>query len=520
MVGVPGHDVRDFEFAQAMGIPVKRVVVGSDGDTSDITSLQQVQEEEGTMINSGFLDGMNIHDATSKIMDYMEEHEQGKRAVTFHLRDWIFSRQRYWGEPIPMVFCLRCAGENISYWDTDSAQSEASKLQSSEKFNGLIDDIKDSMVGWFPLKNDDLPLELPYIESYEPGESGESPLAGITSWTEVVCPNCGASAQRETDTMPNWAGSCWYFFQFAISQKNRSEKDLFGALEKEGKHWLPIDWYIGGSEHAVLHLLYSRFWMHALHDMGYINFREPFTRLRNVGMLIAEDGHKMSKSKGNVINPDHTIQQYGADVLRTYVMFMAPFDQEVRWSSKTLQGLSRFLVRVWRIYHNSAKVTKTGDVSNKQLVSELQTLILKISQDIPNVKFNTPIAACMEFLNLWEKTQGGLVIEHAKKYLQMLAPFAPYITEELWRTVCEESSSIHTSQWPKPDTSVIEEKDVIIPVQINGKVREKIVLPAQEVSEEIVTKKALTSEKVQKWIGGKAYKFIYVPGKILNIVIM
>jgi len=513
VVGVPGHDLRDFEFAQAMDIPVKRVVVGLDGDSSEITRVEQVQEVGGTMVHSGFLTGMDIHGATPAIMDHMEKEGMGERVISYHLRDWIFSRQRYWGEPIPMVFCQSCSDRKIAYWDYSQAPEE--------KFTQLVTDVKSNMYGWFPLPETALPLELPYVESYEPLESGASPLAEIESWTKTTCPHCGGEATRETDTMPNWAGSCWYFLQFALSAEERSSESWAEALQKDGSNWLPVDWYVGGAEHAVLHLLYARFWVHVFNDMGLVNFREPFLRLRNVGMVQAEDGKKMSKSLGNVVNPDDVIEEFGADALRTYVMFMAPFNQEIAWSTKTLRGVSRFLARVWRMYDDSAKITKVGSINGDMLVSELQTLIQKNTSNIANVKFNTPIASCMEFLNLWEKSELGLSMEHAKQYLQLLAPFAPFMTEELWRTVCGEETSIHLSKWPTVDTSLKQVTNIQLPVQVDGKMRDLIELFPDEIENEAyVTEKALSSQKVKKWLAEKEYRVIYIKGKIVNIVLI
>lgn len=510
VVGVPGHDTRDFEFAQAMDIPVERVVVGSDGDSSEITSVEQVQEEEGTMVNSDFLNDMPIKDAIGAMMDHLEKEDMGERVISYHLRDWIFSRQRYWGEPIPMIFCETCAKKGEGYLALNKAPED--------RFAKLVEDVKDSMTGWYPLEKNDLPLELPHVESYEPLETGKSPLAAVEGWTDVQCPHCGSEATRETDTMPNWAGSCWYFLQFAISQENRGLDGWNEALEKEVKSWHPVDWYIGGAEHAVLHLLYARFWMHALNDMGMINFREPFTRLRNVGMLIAEDGQKMSKSRGNVLNPDDVVSEYGADVLRSYEMFMAPFNQEIAWSTKTLRGVKRFLDRIWRIYHDTAKVTKEGKTEDRKLASELQTTIQKITSDLTNVKFNTPIAACMEFLNAWERSDSGLSEKDARKYLQLIAPFAPFISDEIWREVFDEKTSIHVSKWPVADESLIQDSKIVMPIQVNGKVREKIEISA-DTSEDDVKQMAVSSAKIQKWINGKEYSIIYIPGRILNIVV-
>lgn len=473
VVGVPGHDLRDFEFAAQFGIDVLRVVVGPDRDTSPIKDRKQVQEEDGVMINSDFLDGMNIHDATEKIMDYMENKGLGKRITTYHLRDWIFSRQRYWGEPIPMVFCEKCA--------------------------------------WQPVPESDLPLKLPHIKSYEPTATGESPLSTIDEWVNTKCPRCGGGAKRETDTMPNWAGSCWYFLRFA-DPKNDNE-----AWSSESmRSWEPVDWYLGGAEHAVLHLLYSRFWVKVLFDLGLLKFKEPFLRLRNQGMILAEDHRKMSKSFGNVISPDDVVNEYGADALRIYEMFMAPFNTEIPWSTKALQGSYRFMKRVWDIYQGVAMTDRKSDV---KLAVKLQKTIRKITKDIPEIKFNTSVAAMMEFLNDWERNPSGLSSDDAKKFLKILAPFAPFMSEEIWRKTFNEKNSIHTSAWPTVGEELIE-SEVVIPVQIMGKLRGTIkvgsdILKDQKQMEVL----AVSDEKIKKHLEGKKYRLIYVPGKILNFII-
>lgn len=476
VVGVPGHDLRDFEFAKEFGIDIIRVVKGKDGDTSPITRIDQVQEEEGIMINSEFLNGLDIHDATKKIMDWFEEKKLGKRIITYHLRDWIFSRQRYWGEPIPMVFCEKCQ--------------------------------------WRPVPENQLPLELPHIESYEPTSTGESPLSTIKDWVNTKCPNCSGPAKRETDTMPNWAGSCWYFLRFADS-KNNAE-----AWSKESiKSWLPVDWYLGGAEHAVLHLLYSRFWVKVLYDLKLLNFKEPFLKLRNQGMILAEDHRKMSKSYGNVINPDEVIQEFGADALRIYEMFMAPFNTEIPWSTKALQGAYRFVKRIWEIYTSITFLSSNKQKDDIRLVSKLNKTIRKITADIPEVKFNTSIAAMMEFLNDWERNIHGLSKSNAKKFLQIISPFAPFLTEEIWHNIFGEKQSIHLSSWPKVENELAEE-EVIIPIQVNGKLRSTLKIKvALSKNQKEVEKLVLSDEKIKKYVLGKPKKTIYVPGKIINFIV-
>ncbi|QQS44657.1 leucine--tRNA ligase [Candidatus Roizmanbacteria bacterium] len=531
VVGVPGHDLRDFEFAQEFKLPVLRVVVSSDGDTSPIKTASQVQEEDGKMVNSEFLDGMDIHKAKAQIMDYLEEKGWGEKVVSYHLRDWIFSRQRYWGEPIPMVYCEVCSKNKRSGLTSEDQNLSVREKNVEDKINGWKSEVEPSMYGWYPISANDLPLDLPDVDSYEPLESGESPLAAIDSFVKTTCPNCGAVAKRETDTMPNWAGSCWYFLYFASSEVlNKSTLDTEPNAEEwqkligdASRHWLPVDWYVGGAEHAVLHLLYSRFWMHAMYDLGIVDVREPFMRLRNVGMILAEDNRKMSKSWGNVINPDDVVSEYGADSLRLYEMFMAPFSQEIAWSTRTLQGTYRFLKRVWAMSQLYANGDAQNMPENEDLKRKLHQTIDKVSRDIPDIKFNTAVAAMMEFLNEWEKTfnvnRETLGKEDFKAFLKILAPFAPYMTEEIWHTVCGEKTSIHLAVWPVADTEFIKSSDGEIPVQVNGKVRTIIKVP-NDYGREKVLQEALKHEKVQKYVtAGKYKKVIFVPGKILNIIV-
>jgi leucyl-tRNA synthetase len=498
VVGVPAHDIRDFDFAQTFGIEVIRVVKGSNGDTSKITDRKQVQEEEGIMINSGFLDGMDIHAATEKIMDYLEEKKWGKRITTYHLRDWIFSRQRYWGEPIPMVHCENCAKNSTAQYD--------------KKFT-IPEEVKDANKGWVSLSNEQLPLELPYTASYEPTDTGESPLSAIPGFADVKCPVCGGKAQRETDTMPNWAGSCWYFMRFAQDKRDETLEEFIAGLQNSP--WMPVDWYLGGAEHAVLHLLYARFWVKALRDLGLVNYPEPFLRLRNVGMVLAEDHRKMSKSWGNTINPDDVVAQYGADTLRMYEMFMAPFNMEIAWSTTALQGGHRFLKRVWALYTSQ---NKKIEKSNPELVNKLNKTIQKVGDDIAQTKFNTAIAALMEFLNAYEATP-ELQDAEAKKFIQIIAPFAPFITEKIWRDVFKEKTSIHLSNWPTQTEVDIKETSVEVPVQVNGKFRGTVKVSVGAEQDEIV-KKALVAEGIQKYLEGKKYRLIYVKGKICNFVLL
>ena len=473
VVGVPGHDLRDFEFASEFNLDIIRVVVGKDGDESNITRKEQVQEDHGTMINSDFLNDLDIHQATVKIMDHIEVKGWGKRVTQYHLRDWIFSRQRYWGEPIPMVNCSSC--------------------------------------GWQPIDESELPLKLPYINSYEPTETGESPLSVIPEFVNTKCPRCKKAAKRETDTMPNWAGSCWYFLRFA-DPKNNSQAWSQQAMD----NLLPVDWYLGGAEHAVLHLLYSRFWVKALYDLKLLNFKEPFLKLRNLGMILAEDHRKMSKSFGNVVNPDDVVAEFGADALRVYEMFMAPFSQEISWSTKALQGSYRFVKRIWDLYQQIDD-KKTKD--DNQLVDKLYKTIRKVTSDIPETKFNTAVASMMELLNDYEKNPQGLSINHAKMFLQILSPFAPFLTEEIWFNVFKEKTSIHLSSWPQV-TNAIVATEIEIPVQVMGRHRDTIKVESIKIKDQpYIESMVLKSDKIKKYLTNKPKKIIYIEGKIINIIV-
>ena len=539
--GCPGHDYKDFEFAKKFNLPIKRVVVGEDGDMTEIKELKQVivKGMKGKMVNSKFLDGLNFSDGLQKTMDYIEEKGWGKRVSTYHLRDWIFSRQRYWGEPIPMIFCSNCANDGGNVIASGSISLTVNSAKQSQKEIATSPSVPrdDNMTGWFPLPEDQLPLKLPYVKSYEPTETGESPLSVIPEFVNTKCPKCGGRAKRETDTMPNWAGSCWYFIRFVMQSENnviashevtkQSLTDEWKLKIKNFGNLLPVDWYLGGAEHAVLHLLYSRFWVKALYDLKLLDFKEPFLRLRNQGMILAEDHRKMSKSWGNVINPDDVIAEFGADALRIYEMFMAPFNQEISWSTKSLQGSYRFIKRIWNLFQQYKSEIQISE--DKQLIIKLKKTIKKVTADIPEVKFNTAIASMMEFVNAFEKSVQcqnsnvkcqSLSRESAKDFLKILAPFAPFMTEEIWRNIFGEKESIHLSKWPDVSKDEIVEEEITIPVQVNGKLKGTITIQISESkNQSYVEKKALEDEKVKKYLEGKRYKVIYVPGKILNIVL-
>ena len=542
---VPAHDLRDYDFAKMYGLDIISVVVSQKGEKP---GKNKVFENDGILVDSDKYSNLTSSDARETIIRDLEDQNKGKKTISYHLRDWIFSRQRYWGEPIPMVFCEQCAkngqgglshpdptmsGKDL---DANASQKHAS-LDSSPALQVQNDNM---MKGWFPILESQLPLELPYAKSYEPTETGESPLSAIPEFVNTICPMCGGKAKRETDTMPNWAGSCWYFIRFAMQNENdklqmsnvkSNSSSKFNNLKEEWMQtmahspWAPVDWYLGGAEHAVLHLLYARFWVKALYDLKLLNYPEPFLRLRNVGMVLAEDHRKMSKSFGNTINPDDVVAAYGADTLRMYEMFMAPFNMEIAWSTAALQGGHRFLKRVWNLYINQKSNIK-NQKSDPELVDKLNKTIQKVGDDIVQTKFNTAIAAMMEFLNTYEKAVDsreslvvGLNREEAKKFIQILAPFAPFITEKIWRDVFNEKTSIHLSSWPVQTTVSIKNTVVKLPIQIQGKFRGVVLLPTGSLEENDVEAAVLKDEALTKYISGKQYKLIYVKGKICNFVL-
>lgn len=496
--GCPGHDMRDFEFARKFEIAIPRVVVGVDGDESEISTPEQVIERgtKGTMVNSGFLDGVDFVEAMPKTMDYFEEKGWGKRVTTWHLRDWVFSRQRYWGEPIPLVHCKKC--------------------------------------GVVPLSEKELPLELPDLKSYEPTDTGESPLVRVKDWVNTKCPSCNGDAKRETDTMPNWAGSCWYHLAFAFWSKE-TEKTIAGYKKKSKtpmsdfwsevakpsiNKWLPVDWYLGGAEHAVLHLLYARFWNKVLHDLGHVDFLEPYLRLRSVGMVGAEDGRKMSKSWGNVINPDDVVKEYGSDALRLYEMFMGPWDQAIGWDTRALVGMKRFAERVIKTVDDESLV---GSSTSPELAFSLSSLIEKVGKGITDQKFNTSIASMMELVNLWRNSDLEMSRIDVQKFAQVMSPFAPKLAQNVWEKVGGEGK-VEESSWPVMEVAEIE-VPVTIAVQVAGKLRATIeVIKSESENEKLVVEKVMKDERVKKWVSAQGgsdsvRKVIFVPGKLVNLVV-
>jgi leucyl-tRNA synthetase len=471
-----------------------------------------IQEEEGTMIHSGFLDGMDIHTATEKIMDHMEEKGYGKRVVNYHLRDWLISRQRYWGPPIPMVYCQECAKDGKS-WFT---------VHKSKKKNRGIENQSETMLGWYPVPVAELPVKLPYVENYKPLGTGKAPLANYPEFYETTCPGCGGQATRETDVSDTFLDSAWYFFRYISSDRENVAFDI-----ETVKKWLPVHMYIGGAEHSVLHLLYARFITMVLRDLGFISFEEPFSRFYAHGLII-KDGAKMSKSKGNVINPDEYIRKYGADTLRMYLMFLGPFDMGGDFRDTGIEGMSRFLKRIWKLFHGvafSSELRTKKNITEDLEISaegrkEMHKTIKGITEDMENLRFNTVIAKLMTWYNFLSK-QEQVSREETTVYLKLLAPFAPHMTEELFQELRDTNeSSIHISAWPVYDPAFIKEQFVRIVIQVNGKMRGTMEIESEKISNrKVIELKARQDEKVMKFLTAPLKKVIYIPGKILNFVV-
>ncbi|MBU0546787.1 leucine--tRNA ligase [Patescibacteria group bacterium] len=465
---VPAHDKRDYDFAKEYGIEIKEVVSG--GNISEEAFV-----DYGTLINSGDFDGLSSKEAIEKITDYLKKKKLGRKTVKYKLRDWIFSRQHYWGEPIPVIHCPKC--------------------------------------GAVAVPEKDLPVQLPYIEKYQPTTTGESPLATISEWINVQCPKCNEPAKRETDTMPNWAGSSWYYLAYLMQGVSDFQFPI-SKYKKVFDYWLPVDWYNGGMEHTTLHLLYSRFWHKFLFDIGMVPNLEPYQKRTSHGMILAEDGRKMSKSFNNVINPEEVVSQYGADALRVYEMFMGPFDQTIIWNTQGVSGVYRFLDRIWNLVEECKNNTKSDD----EAIKLIHKLNKKIDEDLENIKFNTAIAAFMEFLNFATANKEKIGQDIVERIVLLLAPFAPHISEELWHSSAH-SDSVHQQKWPQYDSKMIREERINLIIQINGKVRDKIEIETG-LSEKEATKMALSQEKVKTWIKNQEIKkVIFIPDQIINFVI-
>ncbi len=464
IMAVPAHDTRDWEFATKFGLPIIEVVKGG-----DVTKEAFTDCDTGVMVNSGFLDGLTVEEAKKKIVEWLEEHKKGETKVNFKLRDWVFSRQRYWGEPIPLVYCEKC--------------------------------------GWVPVPEDQLPLRLPEVESYEPTENGESPLAKMTDWVNTTCPHCGGPAKRETDTMPQWAGSSWYFLRYCDPH---NDKEL--ASKEALEYWMPVDWYNGGMEHTTLHLLYSRFWHKFLYDIGVVPQAEPYRKRTSHGMILGEGGEKMSKSRGNVINPDDIVRDYGADTMRLYEMFLGDFEKAAPWSQNAVKGCRRFLERVWALYDE----VQPGDAYSAKNEGAMHKTIKKVTEDIENLKFNTAIAALMSLLNTFG--DNGVNRAEYQTFITLLDPFAPHICEELNERMGGKEMLVHAA-WPTYEESKTVDATVEIAVQINGKVKTTILVGAEE-EQESIREKAMAEPKIAGALQGmQVVKVIVIPGRIVNIVV-
>ena len=465
IMAVPAHDTRDYDFAKKFNLPIVEVVSGGNVEEAAFTDC-----ETGVMVNSGMLNGMSVEEAKKAIIAWLEKEGKGHTKVNFKLRDWVFSRQRYWGEPIPIIYCEHC--------------------------------------GYVPVPESELPLMLPEVDSYEPTDDGESPLSTMDSFVNTTCPVCGAPAKRETDTMPQWAGSSWYFMRYC----DPNNQDALASKEALD-YWLPVDWYNGGMEHTTLHLLYSRFWHKFLYDIGVVSCKEPYQKRTSHGMILGENGEKMSKSRGNVVNPDDIVKEYGADTLRLYEMFIGDFEKSAPWSSASIKGCKRFLEKIWSLQDCLIE----GDAYRKELEASFHKTIKKVTEDIEALKFNTAIAAMMALLNDIQAV-GTINRKEYTDFLIMLNPFAPHLTEEIYQLLGNQDMIAHSS-WVKYDESKCVENTVEIALQVNGKLKSKLVIPADASKDEVLSL-AKNNDKIQEILADKTIvKEIYVPGKIVNIVV-
>ncbi len=469
IMAVPAHDDRDWEFAKKFGLPMIQVV-GKDGEEVDINEAAFTDVATGVLMNSDFLNGLEVKDAKEKILEFLTEKGIGEKKTNYKLRDWVFSRQRYWGEPIPIVECEKC--------------------------------------GFVPIDESLLPLELPEVDSYMPTDNGESPLAAMTDWVNTTCPCCGGPAKRETDTMPQWAGSSWYFLRYT-DPTNTEALASKEALE----YWLPVDWYNGGMEHTTLHLLYSRFWHKFLYDQNVVPTKEPYQKRTSHGMILGENGEKMSKSRGNVVNPDDIVNEYGADTLRTYEMFIGAFDLSASWSEDGVKGCRRFLDRVWKLQ----EILVDGDAYSADMETKMHQTIKKVTNDFENLKFNTAIAAMMAILNDFYK-KGEITKAEFATLITLLNPVAPHMTEELWELMGGEGH-LYQQTWPEYDEAKTVESTVEIAVQVNGKIKAKLNVSLDD-TQDVVKSKVMEAPSVVAAVEGKnIVKEIYVKGKIYNIVV-
>ena len=465
IMAVPAHDTRDWEFAKKFNLPIIEVVAGGE----DVQKEAFTDCATGKLVNSGFITGMSVEDAKHAMIEWLEKEGKGREKINFKLRDWVFSRQRYWGEPIPIVHCEKC--------------------------------------GYVPLDESELPLELPNVDSYEPTDTGESPLAKMTDWVNTTCPCCGGPAKRETDTMPQWAGSSWYFLRYTDPHNDKAL-----ASKEALEYWTPVDWYNGGMEHTTLHLLYSRFWHKFLYDIGVVPTSEPYMKRTSHGMILGENGEKMSKSRGNVVNPDEIVDQYGADTMRLYEMFIGDFEKAAPWNSDSIKGCKRFIERFW----NLQEMINDESGYSSDIESLMHKTIKKVTEDIDNLKCNTAIAQMMTLINKMYEVK-SVTKDELKTLTILLNPFAPHVTEELWQNM-NFGGAVHEAKWPEYDEAKTVENSVEIVLQYMGKVRSRVTIPVDMPKDEVIAL-AKANEKIAAAIEGKTIKKeIYVPGKLVNIV--
>lgn len=465
IMAVPAHDTRDWEFAKKFNLPIIEVVAGGE----DVQKEAFTDCATGKLVNSGFITGMSVEDAKHAMIEWLEKEGKGREKINFKLRDWVFSRQRYWGEPIPIVHCEKC--------------------------------------GYVPLDESELPLELPNVDSYEPTDTGESPLAKMTDWVNTTCPCCGGPAKRETDTMPQWAGSSWYFLRYTDPHNDKAL-----ASKEALEYWTPVDWYNGGMEHTTLHLLYSRFWHKFLYDIGVVPTSEPYMKRTSHGMILGENGEKMSKSRGNVVNPDEIVDQYGADTMRLYEMFIGDFEKAAPWNSDSIKGCKRFIERFW----NLQEMVNDESGYSSDIEALMHKTIKKVTEDIDNLKCNTAIAQMMTLINKMYEAK-SVTKDELKTLTILLNPFAPHVTEELWQNM-NFGGAVHEAKWPEYDEAKTVENSVEIVLQYMGKVRSRVTIPVDMPKDEVIAL-AKADEKIAAAIEGKTIKKeIYVPGKLVNIV--
>ena len=547
IMSVPAHDERDKAFAKKFGLEI----------------ISVYGEKTNKVINSDFINSLDKEKAFEKMINWLEENKIGERSASYHLRDWIFSRQHYWGEPIPMIFCKHCAKNHNNQETNFKKQNETfneiqDKLKNYVKKTGIDIKVLEDNPGWYPVEDNQLPIVLPEVEAYEPTDDGKSPLSKIEGFVKCKCPVCGQNASRETDTMPNWAGSDWYYLAYCMATKINNQlpitkkqtitnnqdtnnienklsdvfNDIFSDSKKELEYWGPVDVYIGGDEHNVLHLLYSRFIYQFLWDLGVLpkEIKEPYYKRISHGVILGPDGQRMSKSKGNVIVPEVVADKYGVDVVRMYLMFMGPFDSTMAWNENTLMGVKRFLDKFTKFINNqetsSNNQSKTDIASSKEVKVIINKLIKSVGEDLENFKYNTAIAKMMEALNKISNDQFLISKEDLKVLIKLLAPMAPYMAEEMWSRLHQcfgEPGSVHLTQWPIVDKKYLVEETVIIAVAVNGRVRGQLTINNEELiinNKDTIINKAKDLEQIKKWIGeGEIIKEIYVPGKMINLVL-